>query len=136
MAGNVEDILYWKNKSEDCLDSAKFLYNKNFYSEAVTMAYYGLIYMIKALFTQDNVRAYKPTTMLTALGRNYVAAGKLGASFHRSIMQVFDIRYKSDFEVHSAVEHETAAHILQLTEEIKQEIYRMLTENNAEENVS
>lgn len=130
MGNSVEYTYYWKGKAESSMKAARLLFKYGYYAEAISMAYYAVIYAIKALFCQDGIRAYKPRTMIAALGKNYVVPGRLEASYHKNIMQIFDERFVANFEPDFEVSFELADEVLKKVEELIVEIYDMMQKDS------
>ncbi len=100
MEGSVSEAEMWLLKSRRSMEAATVLYRMAYYDECVSRAYYALFYCIKALFAQDGIRANEPSTMLHALGSNYVSHAKLEPCYHKGAFQVFDIRFRVEYESH------------------------------------
>jgi len=98
MESSVDTSALWLRKSDASLQGASVLFRMGHYDDAISRAYYAVFYSIRALFAQDNISAYKPTTMLSALGKYYVNMGKMEPCYHKAIFQMFDLRFQTEYE--------------------------------------
>ena len=98
MESSIDKCDLWLHKSQASLQAASVLFRMGHYCDSVSRAYYAVFYSIRALFSQDDVNAYKPTTMLSALGKHYVYTGKMEPCYHKAVFQVFDLRFQTEYE--------------------------------------
>lgn len=113
MESSINKCALWFHKAHTSLQAASILFRMGHYCDAISRSYYAVFYSIKALFVQDDVSAYKPATMLSALGKLYVNSGKMEPCYHKAIFQIFDLRYQTEYECLSMADMENAKFALE-----------------------
>ena len=132
MESSISKCTLWLHKSQSSLQAASVLFRAGHYSDAISRAYYAVFYSIRALFLQDDVSAYKPTTMLSALGKHYVNTGKLEPCYHKAIFQIFDVRFQTEYECLSIANIDDAKFALETSFAIVNEIENNLIKEKEE----
>jgi len=113
MESSIDKSALWLKKSDATLQVASVLYRMGHYCDSISRAYYAVFYSIRGLFAQDDIGAYKPMTMLAALGKYYVNTGKMEPCYHKAIFQVFDLRLQTEYECISAIDMNDAKFTLE-----------------------
>lgn len=131
MESSINLSTIWLERSQNSLQAASALFKMGYYSDSISRSYYAVFYCIRALFSKDKVSAYKPTTMLAALGKHYVNNGKLEPCYHKSIFQMFDLRFQTEYECLSIADLDTSKFALEtaftIVNEIKGHLYSETT---------
>ena len=113
MESSIDKCTLWLYKSQTSLQAASTLFRMGHYCDSISRAYYGVFYSIRALFSQDDISAYKPATMLSALGEHYVYTGKMEPCYHKAIFQIFDLRFQAEYECISTADMGDAKFVLE-----------------------
>jgi uncharacterized protein (UPF0332 family) len=66
MESRLKEVEYWTKKSDNSINAAELLLENGFCAEAVSHAYYAVLYIVKALFIKDRISDYKPVSIITA----------------------------------------------------------------------
>ncbi|KUO53379.1 MAG: hypothetical protein APF76_09055 [Desulfitibacter sp. BRH_c19] len=137
MESNVNQSTIWLDKSQSSLQAASVLFRIGHYGDSISRSYYAVFYSMRALFSQDKINAYKPTTMLAALGKYYVTSGKMEPCYHKSIFQIFDLRFQTEYECLSIADIDNSKFALEtaftIVNEIKGLLYNEVGETEKEE---
>ncbi|MBS3969838.1 MAG: HEPN domain-containing protein [Clostridia bacterium] len=136
MESSINRCALWLHKSHSSLQAASVLFRMGHYCDSISRAYYAVFYSIRALFLQDDVGAYKPTTMLSALGKHYVNTGKMEPCYHKAIFQIFDLRFQIEYECLSIADMDNAKFALETAFTIVNEIKNnLIKEKEREESI-
>lgn len=113
MESSINQCEQWICRSDKSLQAATTLFKMGFYSDSISRAYYAVFYCLRGLYTQDKKNAFKPSTILSILGKEYVTKGKLEPAYHKSIFQIFDLRYQTEYECKEIDNVEIASYVLE-----------------------
>lgn len=73
---------------------------ESLFAEAISRSYYAMFYAAKALLLLDGIDANKHSAVASAFGREYAKTGKIDPRYHRMLLDGFDWRQKSDYDVY------------------------------------
>jgi uncharacterized protein (UPF0332 family) len=101
MTGNMDEAQRWLNRASSSLAAAKVLLAQQLYEDAISRAYYAMFQAANALLISDGIEVSgKHSAVIAAFGRQYVKTGKVDAHFHQMLIQDFEWRQKSDYNVY------------------------------------
>src|SRR5262249_12293748 len=118
---------YFK-KADRALKVAKSLLATGFESEAAARAYYAMFYAAQALLKENGIQRVKHSAVQAAFGRYLVKTGKIGAKFHRMLIDARETRELADYTVGEEVSAETALLRVKNAEEFLQIVKTLLAE--------
>ena len=87
-------------KAHSSLTAAKKLREELLFAESISRSYYAMFYAAKALLLLDGIDVSKHSAVAAAFGREYAKTGKIDPSYHRMLLDGFEWRQKSDFDVY------------------------------------
>lgn len=129
MDSSLNECSLWMYKSDRAIEGASTLFRMGHYSDSISRSYYAVFYCLKALFAQDNIKAQKPTMMLSVLGKHHVKQGKLEPCYHKLIYQIFDLRFHVEYECKNQENIEDAKFALENANIVINEIKTNLIKN-------
>src|SRR4030042_6843266 len=88
-------------KAKSTLDDAKFLIDNKKYHIAVNRIYYASFYMITALAIQDDFNTSKHLQLIGWFNKNYIATNKIKVETGKTVMRLFELRNKADYDVYA-----------------------------------
>lgn len=88
------------------LDDAKFLIDNNKFYIAVNRIYYAAFYMISAFAIKDGFETSKHIQLIAWFNKNYIATGKISIINGKSIMRLFELRNKADYDIYASFSKE------------------------------
>jgi len=100
MEGRLEESQRWMGKARSSLTAAKKLLEESLFAESISRSYYAMFYAAKALLLLDGVDVSKHSAVVAAFGREYVKAGRIDPRYHRMLLEGFEWRQKSDYDVY------------------------------------
>jgi len=84
-------------KSEEALQAAKIMLDKQMFSFAMNRVYYSLYYAVQALLAQQGVAFAKHGQVKGYFNREFIKAGKLPKEIGRFYNKAFEYRQKFDY---------------------------------------
>lgn len=84
-------------KSEQALQAAKIMLDKQMFSFAMNRVYYSLYYAVQALLAQQGVAFAKHGQVKGYFNREFIKAGKLPKDIGRFYNKAFEYRQKYDY---------------------------------------
>jgi uncharacterized protein (UPF0332 family) len=84
-------------KSEEALQAAKIMLDKQMFSFAMNRVYYSLYYAVQALLAEQGVAFAKHGQVKGYFNREFIKAGKLPKEIGRFYNKAFEYRQKFDY---------------------------------------
>jgi len=84
-------------KSEEALQAAKIMLDKQMFSFAMNRVYYSLYYAVQALLAQQGVAFAKHGQVKGYFNREFIKAGRLPKEIGRFYNKAFEYRQKFDY---------------------------------------
>ncbi len=95
--------LEWK-RAVETLESAELLFGNQYYTGALSRAYYSVLYAAKAAFLVQNVVTASHSGLRNRFGELFIKSGIFDKEFGRIISDLYNMRstadYDSSFEPH------------------------------------
>ncbi len=105
------------DKSEHSIAAAKHLLVDGYSEFAASRAYYGMFYAAQALLSELGRRFRKHGGVHAAFGEAFAKTGILDAKYHRWLLDAFDKRIKSDYDVEDVLASSDAESLIAQAEE-------------------
>ena len=100
MESCLEESQRWMAKAHSSLAAAKKLLEESLFAESISRSYYAMFYAAKALLLLDGIDVSKHSAVTAAFGREYVKTGEIDPRYHRMLLDGFEWRQKSDYDVY------------------------------------
>ncbi|MDH7485978.1 MAG: HEPN domain-containing protein [Anaerolineae bacterium] len=126
MAEHLDEVQRWMDKAHSSLKAAETLIEDMLFAEAISRAYYAMFYAAKALLLRDGVDVSSHSAVVAAVGRVYVKDGRLDSAYHKLLIEGFDWRQKSDYDVYWTVDRYRAERCWHNAQQFVGKIERML----------
>lgn len=88
-----------KRRSEESLEEAKLLYKEGHYNGAISRAYYAMFYLAQAVLATKDIARSKHYGVIAAFGEKFAKQGVVSQKFHKLLMEAYEERRVSDYEV-------------------------------------
>ena len=112
-------------KASESLQAAQLLAEQEFYSFAVSRAYYAMFYVAQAFLLGEGLNFSKHATVISQFGQHFAKTKRAPAKFHRYLIDAQDDRITGDYRIQpslSALQAEThinrAKEFLELGEQL------------------
>ncbi len=99
MAGSLKEWAQWLDRSKTTLRAAQTLVDQHLLADATSRIYYAMFYATKALFTHDGLTVKRHASVLSEFGRAYVKTDIIAPEFHQMLINAFELRQKSDYDI-------------------------------------
>jgi uncharacterized protein (UPF0332 family) len=83
-----------------------------YFHVTISRAYYAMFYAANALLASKKITRSKHSGVLSAFGENFVRTGEIEPEYAKMLVNAFDSRLDSDYDVTFMVERSTAEKIL------------------------
>jgi uncharacterized protein len=90
-------VIHRLQKSEEALQAAKIMLDKQMFSFAMNRVYYSLYYAVQALLAYQGVAFSKHGQVKGYFNREFIKAGKLPKEIGRFYNKAFEYRQKFDY---------------------------------------
>jgi uncharacterized protein len=90
-------VIHRLQKSEEALQAAQIMLDKQMFSFAMNRVYYSLYYAVQALLAQQRVAFAKHGQVKGYFNREFIKAGKLPKEIGRFYNKAFEYRQKFDY---------------------------------------
>ena len=127
MESCLEESQRWMAKAYSSLTAATTLLEESLFAESISRSYYAMFYAAKALLLVDGIDASKHSAVAAAFGREYVKTGKIDSKYHRMLLDGFEWRQKSDYDVYWLATRERAEKCQQEAEAFVAQVEKSLT---------
>lgn len=121
-----DEIKALVEKSKRYLKSADLLIGDGDYDSAVSRAYYAMFYLAQALLLREGLSFSSHKSVIGAFGKHLIKSGKLKEEFHRSFIDLFEMRQMGDYEARTATDKQMATKALTRAKTFIEEISHML----------
>lgn len=111
MAQETETELYLK-RAEHALEQARDNLNLGHHDVATSRAYYAMFYAATALLASKGISQSKHSGVHSAFGQHFVKPGLIESEYSRMLVNAFNVRLDSDYEVEPSVDKPLAEDIL------------------------
>jgi len=95
-------------KARSSLTATEKLLEESLFAESISRSYYAMFYAAKALLLLDGIDVNKHSAVAAAFGREYAKTGKIDPRYHRMLLDGFEWRQKSDYDVYWLATREMA----------------------------
>lgn len=100
------EIQQYIKRSEDAIDTVKILIDHKKYPDAVSKAYYAMLYAASALLRTKDLDVSKHSGVLSQFGLYFVKTGMIDKSHHKRLIKAFNDRDVADYRVmKEVIEH-------------------------------
>lgn len=120
-------------KALTSLSAAGKLLEEELFAEAISLAYYAMFYAAKALLVVTGIEANKHSAVIAAFGREYAKTAKIAPHYHRMLMDAFEWRQKSSYDVYWPATAEIAQRCRRDAQTFVAEAERLLAERGREQ---
>jgi uncharacterized protein (UPF0332 family) len=127
MESGLEESQRWMAKAHYSLTAAKTLLEESLFAESISRSYYAMFYAAKALLLLDGIDVSKHSAVAAAFGREYAKTGKIDPRYHRMLLDGFEWRQKSDYDVYWLATRERAEKCHQEAEAFAAQVEKSLT---------
>lgn len=87
-------------RARDSIKAAKLLADEGlFYAFAISRAYYAMLYIAEAFLLEKEFAFSKHSAVISAFGKHFAKTGKVPKEFHRFLLEGFDNRTVSDYDI-------------------------------------
>lgn len=94
----LDEIEEYFKKAEQKLKSSKLLYNAGDYSNSLSLSYYAMLLVSKALLIKIGITTNKHHGIIKEFGRNYVKTGKFEDKIYKYFTKTQSLRNQCDYE--------------------------------------
>ena len=108
MESRLEESQRWMAKARSSLTAAEKLLQELLFAESISRSYYAIFYAAKALLLLNGIDVSKHSAVAAAFGREYAKTGKIDPRYHRMLLDGFEWRQKSDYDVYWLATREMA----------------------------
>ena len=99
-------------RAEQAFRASTLLLEGRFYEDAISKAYYAMLYASSALLAKYRIRRKKHSAVIAAIGQYFVKPGHLSTQIHRNFINVFEDRETADYNVTwQATERDAGLHL-------------------------
>jgi len=128
MGKYTKEVKGWLQRSNRSIELSQKLLEAQYFPESIVKSYYAMFYASKALLVKDGIiKVTKHSGIISVLGKEYAEKGKLDPIFHRMLIEAFDLRQKSDYELYWESGREKAEEVLQNARRFVGEIKNLLS---------
>ena len=114
------------NKALRAVRAAETLLQHGDVDFASGRAYYAMFYTAEALLNEKDLRFRKHGGVHGAFGEHFTKSGLLDPKYHQWLLDAFDKRLKSDYDVEIAITREDAGSMIEQAQEFLQAARRFL----------
>ncbi len=115
-------------KGQQSIAAAEHLVLDGYAEFAASRAYYAMFYVAQALLSEQGRRFRKHSGVHSAFGEAFAKTGILEPKFHRWLLDAFDKRIKSDYDVDEVLVRGDAETLIQQAAEFLAEARKLLPE--------
>ncbi len=96
------------DRAKTTLDEASILLESGHPIGAADRCYYAMFYAASALLWAKGLEPTSHRAMLATFGKEMVKGGEVDRSYHRMLLDAFDLRQTADYDVQADVDTATA----------------------------
>ncbi len=104
-----EEAAWFLAKASRTLKVAEKLSEPDLAESAASRAYYAMFYTAEALLSEKNLSFRKHAGVHSAFGEFFVKTGIFDQKFHRWLLEAFNSRLASDYDMRETLSSEDAA---------------------------
>ena len=104
-------------KAERAIQSAKRELKAGDTEASASRAYYAMFYVVEALLFEEGLVFKKHSAVHAAFGKHFAKTGKLDPKYHDWILEAFENRITSDYEIGSTISTEEVSIVIQQAHE-------------------
>ena len=105
----MDEIEEYFKKAERKLESSKILYDAGDYSNSLSLSYYAMLLVSKALLIKIGITTNKHHGIIKEFGRNYVKTGKFDDTIYKYFTKTQSLRNQCDYEAIDEINEKIAA---------------------------
>lgn len=124
------EIQKYIEKSEDAIDTVKLLITHKKFSDAVSKAYYAMLYAACALLRTKNLDVSKHSGVISQFGLHFIKTGLIDKANHKRIIKAFNDRDVADYRIMKDVIEQVAIQKLKDAEKFVADIKEFLSRGN------
>ena len=113
-------------KAHRSVESAKLVAERGDCDFAASRAYYAMFYVAEALLLSKGLSFSSHSAVHGAVGEHFAKTRLIDPRFHRHLLDAYDIRTKSDYEITAKISQDQAAEQIARAEEFIAEAERFL----------
>jgi len=113
-------------KAQRALHAAEVLMRSGDVEFAAGRAYYAMFHAAQALLREKDLRYRKHARVHAAYGQHFAKSGVLDPKYHRWLLDAFDERLRSDYEVEVSFDPESVARWIEQAREFLEAARRYL----------
>ena len=122
----VSLIRGYLNKAQEKLTVAETLLKLKDYEDAVSRAYYSVFHAAQAVLLTEGLSSNTHQGLVSLFGLHFVKSGKLEKKFGKFLVELKDDRERSDYEIYSTIDKETATQSIREAREFLEGIQQFL----------
>jgi uncharacterized protein (UPF0332 family) len=111
MMSQTEATLYLK-RAKLALAQSKDNLDLDYYDVAISRAYYAMFYSATALLLTKGISRSKHSGVYSAFGQHFVKPGLIESEYGRMLVNAFNVRLDSDYEVTPSLSRGLAEDVL------------------------
>ena len=124
----MDEIDLLIEKAESKLNSAKILFEKEIYDDAVSRAYYCMYYAAKALLSLKDKHPRTHRGVLSQFGLEFVKTGVIEEYYAKAITTAQERRERADYDIYYSPSKEEAESIIEDAERFLDRIKKAVDE--------
>ncbi|MDO9045568.1 MAG: HEPN domain-containing protein [Methanobacteriaceae archaeon] len=99
--------------AEEKLNAAKYLFNGEFYNDAVSRAYYSMFYSAKALLSVKEIYPKAHKGVIAKFGLEFVKKGFIEDTYGRALSHAKDRREVADYDIGKKISQKETSLIIE-----------------------
>ncbi|MFQ5652244.1 MAG: HEPN domain-containing protein [bacterium] len=115
-------------RSQSSMEAATSLYEKEFYEEAISRAYYAMFYLTQAVLATKDLYRKRHSAVISAFAEHFTNQELLPRDLHTKLHTAFEERLASDYDMDSLKSGAEAQEVLEGAQEFKHQIIPFLQE--------
>ena len=124
----TEEAKKYIEKAEKSLRVAKELFEKGYFEDTCSKAYYVMFYSAQALLKNAGINVSKHSAVVAKFGQHFAKTGKIDPKYHRFLIDAKKKRETADYDVFSFIDRETAEERISWADEFLKRIKKELEE--------
>lgn len=117
----MDEINEFFKKAEKKLQSSKILYNAEDYSNSVSLSYYAMLLVSKALLIKKGENTNKHSGIIKRFGKIYVHENNFNQNIYKYLTKTQSLRNQSDYEAIDDITKQIAKTKIKEAEEYMEE---------------
>lgn len=115
-------------KSLRSIEAAEELIQSGKEEFAASRAYYAMFYVAEALLYEKDLRFKKHSAVHAAFGKHFTKTGKLDSKYHDWLLEAFEQRLTSDYEIEGSVSKKAVLETTQRAQEFLDQARQYLSQ--------